>query len=231
MRIALTDTMVAKPWDGGGQFGAGEVEDYLVELPDAPLVDVDCQNPATASGSWTFSGSRTSNVTCHVEALNDQAKGVVNFVALREKGGVTHSRLCQGAKLAEDSTDREVSGTIDLRKGGAEVSCLLVKEWGLPTDFTFRVPAGRESSKLTALGVEPGLTGVNSDSFRLEKGDCLKSCRSSRQCFGNQVCNGDCCMPPWGDECSSFSTADCGRCCAITAGANAADCVRSACVK
>lgn len=188
-------------------------------------------NPGSGSGSWTFSGLRASSVTCRLEALNEEARSELAFVSLRKKGGVTHSGLCKGAKLAEDSTEREASGTVDLSQGSTEVSCLFVKEWGLPTDFSFEVPAGREASKLTAHGVEPGLTETNGDVFRLEKGECLKSCRSSSQCFGNQVCNGDCCVPSWSAECSDYSTTDCGRCCAITAGAGAADCVRSACAQ
>jgi hypothetical protein len=230
MRIALTDALVPKPWNGAGQFAAGEIEDYLVELPDAPLVDVDCQNPSSGAGSWTFDGQRTSNATCHVAALNENARTQVAFSTTRTKGGVTHSRVCKGAQVSEDSTGKEVGGKLDLRSGEAELSCLFVKEWGLPSEFEFAVPAGRETSKLTAHGVEVGLTGANRDTLRLEKGGCLKSCRSSRQCFGGGGCNGSCCVPPWPDLCGSFGTADCGRCCAITAGAQAADCVREACV-
>jgi hypothetical protein len=230
MRVALTNALAPKAWDGSGQFAAGEIEDYLVELPDAPLVDVDCMNPESGAGSWTFDGQRTSNVTCHIDALNEKARSEVPFVTTRVKGGVTHSGLCRGAKIDEDSSAKEVRGTIDLRQGGAKVSCLFVKEWGLPSQFDFRVPAGRETSKLTARGVEVGLSGTNHDTLTLEKGDCLSSCRSSRQCIGSGSCNGSCCVPPWADTCGSFDTAGCGRCCAIAAGAQAADCVREACV-
>lgn len=231
MRVALTDVMVPKGWDGSGQFAAGEIEDYLVELPDAPLVDVDCQNPDTGSGAWGFGGQRATRVTCRVTALNDRAKTTVPFVSLRNKGGVTQSGLCTGGAVDKASTDVEVSGELQLERGRAELACLFVKEWGLPSVFTFEVPTGRSKSVLTAHGVEAGLVGGNSATFTLEKGDCQSTCRGARGCFGDRVCNDGCCVALWDDACESLDTADCGRCCAITAGARAADCVRSACAK
>jgi hypothetical protein len=231
MRVALTDGPVPKPWDGSGQFGAGEIEDYFVVLPGSPLVDIDCENPDSGSGAWTFSGQRTASVTCRVLALNDKAHAKVPFVNLRTKGGVTQARLCKGAEVAKDSTEIEVSGELDLRKGKAEVSCLFVKEWGLPSEFAFEVPTGRTKPVLTAHGVEVGLLGANAGTFELEKGDCVKSCRGARECFGDRMCNGECCVPVWADECETFDTEGCGRCCALSAGARAADCVQNACVK
>lgn len=229
MRIALTNALVPSGWDGSGQFAAGEIEDYLVALPDAPLVSIDCSNPESGAGSWTFDGQRMVLVTCHVDALGEKARSEVRFVATRQKGGVTHSRLCQGATVEPDGTEKEVSGKLDLQSGSGKVSCLFAKEWGLPSEFEFRVPAGRDTSKLTAHGVEVGLPEANRDTLRLEKGECLSRCRSSRQCHGGQSCNGSCCMPSWSEQCDAFDSADCGRCCAIAAGADAADCVREAC--
>lgn len=230
MRLTLTNAMAPKAWDGSGQFGAGEIEDYLVELPETPLVDVECKNPTSGAGTWTFDGQRASAVSCELTPVNEGARTTLPFVITRTKGGVTHSGFCQGAALDPGQEGDKLHGTVDLRSGQSKVTCLFQKEWGLPSKFDFEFLLGRETSKLTAHGVEVGLRGANRDEFILEKGSCLKSCSSSRECFGNQSCNGSCCAPPWALECAGFETADCGRCCAITGGARAADCVREACV-
>lgn len=83
MRIALTNTKVPNDWDGTGEFAAGEIEDYVIKLPEingkkTPILRVDCGGPYKPG----------AKVTCTVTNLRANAAG--NFTYdLKWLGGGT----------------------------------------------------------------------------------------------------------------------------------------------
>ena len=87
MRIALTREPVAGPeWTGGGDFSAGEIEDYPVELPTAggkcaPIPVMQCPQRVD------FAGASRTVFTCTITNLR-RCPGTVHYSLTRHDGGV-----------------------------------------------------------------------------------------------------------------------------------------------
>jgi hypothetical protein len=230
MRIAVTDRPIETLWDGTGQFEAGEIEDYFVELADSklPLVTVDCLNPNTTSGRWGFNGAKHVSVSCSVTPFGANARQRFSFDIKRMTGGAAHSVMCGSTELDAGSNEERVQG-VTLGQGPTEVRCLYKRTGKLPSEWEFAVPVGSAASRVTERGVELGHSSVVATTFVLERGECASKCEGGGACFGGRVCSKGCCVPPWAPECETRDPEACGRCCAQTGGARASDCVRQAC--
>lgn len=232
MRVSVTSESIPAAWDGRGTFDAGEIEDHLVELgsSSAPLVGVDCIDPASASGDWAFDGSRALAVRCSVTPLGKAAAGgKVRFQMQRKSGGVRHSGLCGNVPAEVTSDGKSVrGGPVDLGSGSASFSCVFERNSPLPSEWTFSVPLGEAKMTPTTQGARMGVRGAATSSFNIQRGECAQ-CKGGAGCLDDKVCSGGCCVAPWADSCAELDPTGCGRCCALTAGARAGDCVRQAC--
>ncbi len=230
MRVAVTDRPIESSWDGTGQFGAGEVEDYFVELVDSdvPLVTLSCENPDSPNGHWGFNGSKFASVECSVSPVGSTLPGQVHFDIKRLKGGVRHTLMCGSLELDAGSNEKRVQG-VSAANARTRIECLYERAGALPSEWEFAVPIGSSASRVTARGVELGHGSVAATRFVIERGSCPLSCSSDSGCFGGKVCASGCCVVPWSPDCEAREPAQCGRCCAMTAGKRAAECVRRAC--
>src|SRR5262249_11178866 len=87
MRVTLTRQPVeGTDWSGGGSFGAGEIEDYPVELPTsagklAPIVVMQCPERVD------FAGAATKTFTCTLTNLRAHP-GSAQYSLTRHDGAV-----------------------------------------------------------------------------------------------------------------------------------------------
>ncbi len=232
MRIALTERTVPPAWDGTGSFERGEIEDYLVELPkgEHPLVLPDCRNPDTHSGAWGFDGAEYVFVRCRLKKMGP-GSGQVNFEFERQSGGVTHAALCPGYSAEASAKSKHVHGGPVRLDGTPTLGCFFNKAGRLPSRWKLQMGAGASRSRTTNTGVVVGLTGGSETEFSIERGSCELECRGSSGCYGNKACENGCCVESWAEECAELDAQACGRCCAITGGRRASDCVRQSCAQ
>jgi hypothetical protein len=233
MRVSLTTESVPDAWDGRGSFPAGEIEDHLVELGSgsAPMVGVDCINPSSATGKWAFDGARHVAVQCSITPLGKPAKGSeVSFTMRRQKGGVRHTGLCGAVATEVDGSGKSVQGgPISLDSSSTSFECVFERNAPLPSEWLFEVPLGKARMEHTSNGVRMGVKGGISSSFLIERGSCAQKCGGDHECGAESRCSNGCCVQAWARSCEELDAADCGRCCALTAGGRAGDCVRQAC--
>lgn len=231
MRVLVSDQKVPPDWDGTGTFEHGEVEDHLIEMSSqSSLLDVDCSNPASGSGSWSFDGQRTAFVRCKVSRAENGPDHDVSFELVRDSGGVRHTTLCSNAPVEEQRPSPKVHvGPISVGSAPKEITCLYESDTPLPSKWSLELRLPPTPSSPTERGVHLGHGGRVSVPFAFEKGTCPKKCTSDRQCFGDTRCTDHCCVPAWAPECSTLEAEACGRCCALSGGVNAPDCVRQAC--
>lgn len=238
MRVLLTDQRVADDWDGRGVFENGEVEDYLVELATAAgSVDVDCRNPSSGAGQWSFDGGRTTRVACQFRSAETVASNAgaqsVEFDLVRQNGGVRHTGICGASPVSlTGTTGANVHvGPVALSRAATTVECTYEKGWPLPSSWKLELRLPTAPSIPTERGIRLGHGGRLSAAFKIEKGTCPRSCQSDHQCIGDEACTDHCCVPAWAAECAGMAAEACGRCCAVTGGVHAPDCVRQACAQ
>jgi hypothetical protein len=154
--------------------------------------------------------------------------GQVHFDIKRLDGGARHSLMCGSLELDAGSNEKRVQG---ISAGGhrTRIVCLYERAGALPSEWEFSVPIGASASRVTPRGVELGHGSVAATRFVIDKGSCQVPCSSDSGCFGGKVCASGCCVLPWSKDCETRDPTLCGRCCALTAGKRAAECVRQAC--
>lgn len=232
MRLTLTDREVPSNWDGSGSFDLGEIEDYLVEISDTPVVGIDCKNPDTRSGNWGFDGAEFTSVHCSVSpAVGSTTPAGLRLVFERMAGGVSHSGLCEGMEADASGSAARVEGPLQLRKGKNQLTCMFDRTGRLPSTWKLSLSQDDTRATLTRRGLKLGVAPQRSSTFVLDKGSCGLPCKSNAGCYGDKVCSRGCCVEPWAPQCENLEAEACGRCCAHTGRSRAADCIRRACAQ